>query len=274
MTDRRSMFFNSTSIAWQRVLLALLLAEFLIFVLSGVSFSFLHGAVFFNYGVDFFFGIFYFTSLPQLIVAHHWLGIMADVSILLLLIWLIKNPQQNRVALLLAFLMLLYYLTLMGYLNHRNFHTGFVLVLFPYLFRSIKARHFGYEACRYFLLFFYASAAFFKILYGSFTHMDHLSVNIAKQFAPYFTEGNTGIRTTFNAYLVNHASLGYVLLILSLLAELMAVAGFFTKRWDKMIGLSLLLFHFVNWFIMDLAPFGQISFISLLFVRRAFPDSK
>lgn len=258
----------------QRMLLLLLLAEFLVFVFSGVSFSFLHGAVFFNYGVDAFFGIFYLASIPQFMVAHQWAGIAGDASIILLLLLLIKDPRRNYVALLLLLLLFLFYVTLMGYLNHRNFHIGFVVVLFPFLFGSVRSRHFAYEATRYYLLFFYASAALFKILLQSFSHTDHLSTGIVQQYAPYFAEANTGIRTQFNLYLIHHPNTGFVLLLLSFIAELVAVAGFFTKRFDKLIGISLILFHCVNWFIMDLAPFGQLAFISLLFMQKAFPPKK
>ncbi len=131
-----------TVLRLQRMLLLLLLAEFLVFVFSGVSFSFLHGAAFFNYGVDAFFGIFYFASIPQFIVAHQWVGIMADASIILLLLLLIKDPRKKNIALLLMFLLFLYYVTLMGYLNHRNFHIGFVVVLFPFFIRVSKVKAF------------------------------------------------------------------------------------------------------------------------------------
>jgi len=265
---------NAPGLASQKMILVILLAEFLVFIISGVSFSFLHGAVFIHYGVDIFFGLLYFASIPQFIVSHQWLAVAADVSIVSQLLLLIRNPLRNRLAVWLMLLLFLYYVTLMGYLNHRNFHTGFVLVLFPFLFAAAKSRYFAYEATRYFLLFFYASAAFFKLWYGAFNHADHLSISVADQFAPYIVESNIGIRTAFNEYLVNTPGVGFVFLLLSFVAELVAVAGFFTKRFDKLIGISLLAFHVANWFVMDLAPFGQIAFISLLFVQKAFVDKQ
>lgn len=258
----------------QRQLLLILLLEMLLFVFSGTSFSFLQGAAFFNYGVDVFFGIFYFTGLPQFMVSHLWAAVAADAAIFVLLLWLIKEPFRNRIAAVLMFLLFLYYVTLMGYLNHRNFHIGFAIVLFPFLFSKTRSRYFAYEALRYFLLFFYSSAALFKIIYGSFNHWDHLSRSVVGQYAPYFVEGNTGVRTQFNLYLIHHPKTGFVLMVLSFIAELVAFAGFFTKRFDKLIGICLVLFHLVNWFIMDLAPFGQLAFISLLFFRNAFEDRK
>lgn len=258
----------------QRIVLLLLLSEFLLFVVSGVSFSFLHGAVFFDNGIDIFFGIFYASSLPQWMVSHQWLGILADVLIIVCLLLLVKDPRRNGIALALFFLLFLYYVTLMGYLNHRNFHIGFVVVLFPFLFAAVTARRLAYEFTRYYLLFFYASAALFKIIYHSFEHTGHLSGSILQQYAPYFIEGNTGVRTSFHLYLINHPQVGFILLIGSFAAELLALAGFFTRRLDRYIGISLLLFHLANWFIMDLAPFGQLAFISLLFMQHAFPENK
>lgn len=267
---------NSTSISpgytQQRILLCILLAEFLLFIFSGVSFSFLQGASFFTYGVDIFFGIVYFTSIPQFIVSQQWLAIAIDASIIILLLALIRNPGRNKIAVVLMLLLFIFYVTLMGYLNHRNFHIGFVVVLFPFIFSSTRSKYFAYEILRYYLLFFYCSAAIFKIIYGSFNHADHLSVSVLNQFTPYFVESNLGPRTEFNLFVIHNVEIGLALMILSFIAELAAAVGFFTKRFDRLIGFSILLFHLVNWFLMDLAPFGQLAFISLLFVGRAFSE--
>ena len=48
------------------------------------------------------------------------------------------------------------------------------------------------------------------------------------------------------------------------------IIGFVTKKYDRLLAILLLGFHFMSWLIMDIAPFGQVGFISLLFLSRQF----
>ncbi len=255
-----------------RGILLVLFAEYLCFIFSGVSFSFLHDNSFFSLGVDPLSWVFYALKLPQFILHHKWAGILADGLIVFFFICLLYNPLQNRIALALMLLLLLFYITLTGYHTHRNFQTGFFLALLPFIFISRKNKVMAFEACRYFLLFFYFSSAIFKLLNPSFFNASHFTPILVQQFAPYFLEGNTGFRTNANLFLVGHPVHAQWLLIAAFLAEFITVVGFFTKRFDNYLGICLLTFHLVNWFIMDIAPIGQLGFIGLLFISNYFKE--
>ena len=251
-----------------RILFCIVLFEYLLFIFSGVSFSFLYGNNFFSLEVDPASWLFYLAKIPQFIAKNQWFGISLDVLIVVMLFLIIRNPFNYKVAAFLFILLLLFYITLMGHLAHRNYQFGFFMVFVPFLFAKETNKYFAYEAARYFLLFFYFSAAVLKVYNHSLSDPAHFSHLISGQFTPYFLEGNTGLRTTINLYLANHTSISHFLFILSFVIELTTIAGFFTKRFDKWIAVLLLLFHFSNWFIMDIAPFGQIAFICLLFLSR------
>jgi hypothetical protein len=210
----------------------------------------------------------YLFKIPQFITGNHWAGIMADTSIVILILLLIRDPWNNKIPVLLFILLLLFYVTLMGHLAHRNYQVGFFMVMIPFFFRSETNKVYAYEATRYFLLFFYVSAAVLKLSNHALTEQAHFSHLLSGQFTPYFLEGNTGLRTSVNLYLINHPATAYILYIASFVAELSALAGFFTKRFDKWIAIVLLVFHFGNWFIMDIAPLGHVAFICLLFLSR------
>ena len=251
-----------------RIVFSIVLMEFLLFVISGVSFSFLAGNNFFSLEADPVPWLFYFLQIPQFITAHQWLGISLDIAIIALFLLVIRKPFNNRLAIILFILLLLFYVTLMGHLAHHNYQFGFCLVFIPFLFSNELSKKFAFEATRYFMLFFYLSAALLKIYYGNFTNPAHLSNLISGQFTPYFLEGNTGIRTEVNLFLINHTAVSQFLFIASIILELVIIVGFFTKRYDKGIAILILLFHFCNWFMMDIAPFGQIGFVCLLFLSK------
>jgi len=259
---------NHTFINKLRMVFCIVLLEWLLFIFSGISFSFLHGNGFFSLEVDPVSWLFYFLRIPQFITEHLWLGITLDIAIVALLLLFIRDPFNSRIAILLFILLMLFYVTLMGHLVHRNYQFGFFMIFIPFLFHKEMNRQYAFEATRYFILFFYFSAAVLKFTNAALSDPAHFSHLASGQFTPYFLEGNTGLRTTVNLYISSHPAFSYSLFIISFVIELMVVVGFFTKRFDKWIAAFVLLFHFANWFLMDIAPFGQVGFICLLFLSR------
>ena len=269
-------FINKSFTRKFRILFCIVLFEYGLFIFSGASFSFLYGNHFFSIEADPAFWAVYLLKIPQFITGHQWLGITLDCTIVILLLLIIRNPFNNRLAILLFLLLFLFYTTFMGYLAHRNYQVGFFMVFIPFFFKSEINKTYSYEATRYFLLFFYVSAAILKLSNHSLMSQAHFSHLLSGQFTPYYLEGNTGFRTQVKLYLINHPSVSYTLYLASFIAELSAVIGFLTKRFDKYIAIFILVFHFSNWFLMDIAPFGQVAFICLLFLSREMKlqDSK
>ena len=226
---------NSTFINKLRLLFCIVLFEYLLFIFSGVSFSFLFGNNFFSLEVDPVSWIFYLARIPQFITTHQWFGISLDVLIVVLLLLIIRNPLNNRLAMPLIILLLLFYITLMGHLAHHNYQFGFFMVFIPFMFIKEGNKYFAWEAVRYFLLFFYFSAAVLKIYNHALSDPAHFGHLISGQFTPYFLEGNTGLRTNLNLYLSSHPPVSHILFIASFVIELATIAAFFTKRFDSMM---------------------------------------
>lgn len=259
---------NPITLRKTRIICCVLLIEILLFIFSGTSFTFLTGDKFFSIEVDPVFIMFYLAKIPQLILQHQWLGILLEVTIIAFLLLLIRNPFDYRVSIPLFVLLMLFYVTLMGHLAHRNYQSGFFIILLPFLFKKGLNKKMAYEAVRYFILFFYLSAAILKISNNALAQTDHFSHLLSGQFTPYFLEGNTGVRTSVNVYLISHPITSYILFLCSFILELITVVGFFTKRFDKWLAVALLLFHTGNWFVMDIAPFGQIALVCMLFISN------
>lgn len=253
-----------------RILVSILFIEYLIIFFSGVSFFNLNGNSFFSLGIDPFFWMVYLFQLPQAILNNTWLSILCDASILLCFILLIYDPFRNKIAAILFLLLLVFYMTVMGLIGTRNYMTGFFLVLFPFLFSTEKNRQISFEVLRYFLLFFYFAAAIIKIQQHHIYDIHYFSNILINQFTPYYLENNVSLRTTANLYLIAHSGISRMLFLSGTLLEFISIVGFFTKRFDRYLACIILLFHFANWFIMDIAPVGHIAFICTLFFSQKF----
>lgn len=262
--------YDSVFLAQLRFIFCIVLLEYLLFIFSGVSFSFLQGDTFFSFGVDPASWFIFLTGLPQYIITHHWLAVLIDTLTIFFLLLFVRDPLNNKIALILLILLFFFYISLMAYLTHRNFQTGIFLVFVPFIFGKSRNRLFSFEAVRYYMLLFYISAAVLKISSKAWLHSEHFSHMISQQFATYFVEGNTGTRTSVNIFMAGHPGFTYVLYIASIVIEGIALIGFFTKRFDSWLAIAFLGFHFLNWVIMDIAPLGQIGFICLLFISRRF----
>ena len=253
-----------------RIILSILFFEYLIILFSGISFTHLKGDALFSIGVDPFFWVVYIAKIPQTILQNTWLALLCDAGIILAFIILIYNPLKNKIALWLFCLLLIFYMTYMGLISSRNYMTGFFLVLIPFLFRGNKSREISFELIRYFLLFFYVSAAAIKIQQSNIYSINYFSNILINQLTPYYLEQNLSIRTDVNLYLIAHPLLARILFLSGTILEFLPLIGFFTKRFDLQLAFLMLVFHFTNWFIMDIAPIGQIAFIYTLFVSKKF----
>lgn len=253
-----------------RVIFAILFFEILIYFFSNIYISTFVNNTFIGFEQDPLLWFLYFTGLPQLILSSIFASCFIDVSILLLILLLIFKPLNNWIALLLFILLFIFYAIFTAHLGHRNYQSGYLLVLLPFLFKDVKNKQIVFEFTRYFLLFFYVSAAFFKLKSESLFSIDHLSHAVVNQFTPYFLENSNSIRIDFNLFLITHYKVASFLYIGATILELAAIMGFFTKRCDNYLAIIFLLFHFTNWFIMDIAPIGQIAFICTLFFSKSF----
>ena len=253
-----------------RIIIAILIVEVLVYFFCNIRIAAFQQNTFIGFEQDPLLWFIYFTGLPQFIVGNIFISYFIDVSILLLLTALIFKPLKKWLALVLFIFLFLFYCIFTAHLGHRNYQSGYLLALLPFLFVREKNKQIVFEFTRYFLLFFYVSAAYFKIKSGSIFNPDHLSHAVTNQLTPYFLEHTYSVRTSFNLYLISHHNFAQSLYFGSVIFEFIVIVGFFTKRYDSYLAIAILIFHCTNWFIMDIAPIGQIAFICTLFFSQKF----
>ena len=253
-----------------RIILSILLFELIIYFFCNIHVSAFVKNTFIGFEQDPLLWLIYFTGLPQFVLSNIFLSCFVDISILFFIGAIIFKPLNKWIAIGLFILLFVFYAVVTAHLGHRNYQSGYLLVLLPFLFSNVKSKQIVFEFTRYFLLFFYVSAAIFKYKTGSLFNNDHFSHAVLNQFTPYFLEQSFSIRTSFNLFLITHHNFASFLFIGATILEFVTIVGFFTKRFDSYLAIFILLFHFANWFIMDIAPIGQIAFICTLFFSKKF----
>ncbi len=246
----------------ERIIFIALLLEYVWICLSGGGFSSLANAPLFSIGVDPFFAFFYYLQIPQFILRHSFVCISLDLIIIALCLFVLFLKRfQIFILSFLLLILCIHYITLTGYIGHRNFQSGYVWICLPFLFSKEKNRNLIWEFLRYYIIFFYTSASFLKVYYGGIFDSNYVQHILSSQLLPYYAEGNHSWVTSINSYLIKHKGFAHFLYVGGWLIELLPVIGFFTKKYDWILFSLLLLFHFINWIIMDIAPIGQITLL-------------
>ena len=117
---------------FRKGLFSIILIEFICFIISGVSFQGLHHVVYFNFGIDPIYWLFFLLEIPQLIYNHHEMGLILDMIILLLLLHSVFIKENKYINWSLFILLMLYYVSLTATLGHRNYQTGFFIMIIPF----------------------------------------------------------------------------------------------------------------------------------------------
>jgi hypothetical protein len=65
---------------------------------------------------------------------------------------------------------------------------------------------------------------------------------------------------------MQHVGFSHAVFVLAILLQLAFVIGFFTKRCDKLLAVFLLVFHLMDWLIMNLGIFMGMCIMAYLFV--------
>ncbi len=146
---------------------------------------------------------------------------------------------------------------------------GFVgYMLFPILFLGLKESTFTYlwEALRYFFLFFFASAGCWKIVQGGVFNLHQMSAILRNQHLDLLTIHAGGTYEHFIGWLIIHPVISYGLYLCGTLAELSFLVGFFTRKWDRVLGLTFIVFLVLDKFLMGIDYMDSLLLGLTLFI--------
>ena len=148
-------------------------------------------------------------------------------------------------------------------------------LLFPLLFLTVQLRLFYivFHALRYFLLYIFTSAAIWKVVQGGLFNLEQMSGVLLFQHKDYLASSPDYWFSHLIYWLVNHTSVSYCLYLAATFLEIFFVIGFYTKKADRFLLVSLVLFMLMDLFIMripywELMPFG----LTLVFSGYTIPD--
>jgi hypothetical protein len=143
-------------------------------------------------------------------------------------------------------------------------------MLFPILFITKKEKTFAllFDGLRYFFLFFFASAAAWKIGQGGIFNIDQMSAVLLFQHNQLLTNSPGYWQTNILYYLIQHPVLSYCIYLSAAILEASFIIGFFTKKVDRLLVWIFIVFLIADYFIMRI-PYFEVSALLLTLMLKS-----
>ncbi len=228
--------------------------------------------VFFLNRLDLTLNLFFVTGIQQAIKNNYGIQLLFDLLYLLLpllTLGFINSRRGGIMAALHAVFNLVYALLLSSFtpLSIAGF-AGWILLPWILVPSSAKGFYFMMHAMRYIFLIFFFSAGLWKIRTGALFHSGQMSAILVHQHAVYLADAPGNWFSRIIQYLIMHKNISYLLYLLVTLLELVFVAGFFTKKYDRWLAGFFVLFVLFDFVLMRINYFAWVAFLGCFWFSR------
>lgn len=233
---------------------------------------------FFYIRQDVFTWLFMQTGLHQLLLNNTPGFIMMDTLFYSMpVIYLLTYKLRHNLSSMVAILMLLInftYIQCYTLYPINSIESYIAWLLFPVVFIPTKEETFRllFKGLRYFLLFFFASAAVWKFVQGGIFNMSQMSGVLLYQHNQQLTNSPGYWQTDLYMFLIQHSTIAYLLYFGATLLELTFITGFFTAKYDRILVVLAIIFLLTDHLIMRI-PYYEISALLLPLLLKS-PENK
>ncbi|MGB1248167.1 MAG: hypothetical protein ACPG4Z_04730 [Chitinophagales bacterium] len=217
-------------------------------------------------GIDNTFWFFHLLQLPQFITVNFWAAISFEIVICIIALFCIQFSQKKLFSVLFFLLYLLYYIAFdSSQAKHNHLNIGLLLMSFVFCFKKDKNIQLLWEGLRYYLLFIFVSAAFWKISRAAIFEIEHMSSILTNQHIYILLQKPQSFYAQFLSFLIENVWLSQSLFVIATILELILIVGFFIKKYDKALFFIICLFLVSNYFLMSI-NYIELSIMLLTFI--------
>lgn len=197
-----------------------------------------------------------------------WIVFDASFYVLPLLYWLTYRKNM-KAATALAFAMLIVnwvYVECYTLYPANSIESYIAWLLFPCLFATASLKSFYYvlHGLRYFFLYFFVSAAVWKVVQHGVFNLEEMSGVLLYQHKEYLASSPHNWYSAIIYWLINHPVISYVLYAAAAICEGYFIIGFFTKKYDRYLIAIFGLFLIMDVLIMRIPYWEVCPFILVL----------
>jgi len=208
---------------------------------------------------DLFTWLFMQTGLHQWLLQNKGGLLLFDIAFYSMpMLLLLANSYKKNATSFIAIIMLLVnwcYIQCYTLYPVNSIESYVAWLLFPIAFIPKREKIFLllYEGLRYFLLFFFASAAVWKFVQSGIFNVSEMSGILLYQHNQMLINSPHYWLSGLYLYLIQHSMLSYCLYCSLAIIELFFAIGFFTKKYDGILIIAFIVFLIADYFIMRIS---------------------
>lgn len=256
----------------KRILLCRIVFCFILFVLiylsiSNTLFHQLQSPVLKYPYVDPVYWLMHLLRIPDVIISNYTVAYVFDILLFASCISIIIYPLKRIFIIVFLLTYFVYFITFNSYGGHHTHAgVGILLVSIPFLFRKNITFSLAWQALRYYTLFIYVSAFFWKLFRLSFMNQDQGLLILKNNLAAYLYYNPGNALSKFYWWLLQNPVWVNAMYIGGFILEGIFIIGFFTKRYDKYLLFFSLIMVIGFWLLAD-ALFFQLLILSFTLVN-------
>ncbi|PCJ87471.1 MAG: hypothetical protein COA57_04665 [Flavobacteriales bacterium] len=195
----------------------------------------------------------HYLQVPQILAGNHWLAVLFDGCLFLTAILSLGFAKNRFPPLLFWVLFAVYFITFHSYfVHHGHSLVGVIFITIPFFAKSAKSFSLLFAGVRFYTLFIYVSAAFWKIFRGSVFESNQMVNMLKEQNISVMINNPDSLQAGITTFFVNHPDFTFGLGMVAMLLQLFFIVGVFTRKFDMLLILSGIIFHLGTYILMDI----------------------
>lgn len=198
------------------------------------------------------FHIFQLFRLQDWLVANTVVALIFDSLLLFSFVWVFIQPKHHWINILAFILFFIYSVASPVNLAFpAHYLSGMVVMSFLLLCNSSYSSSFGIQGLRYYVLWVYASAFLWKMWNGALWDWNTGTAVLQSNLAQYLYLNPNSLMSDFYYWVLQNPNLVNVIAISTYLLEAVFIVGFFTKKYDYILMLFIIVIHFGLYLAVD-----------------------
>ena len=223
--------------------------------------------------VDPTFWIMHLLNIPEFISSNYTIAWIFDSVLFLSCIMVIIFPKNKWMIGIFILFYFNYYIIFNSFGAHHT-HALIAVLITPVAFLfSKKSFFYAWEGLRYFLLFSYSAAFFWKFFRLSWLNNNQGILIIKKNLTPYLYFNPDSFLSKIYTWLLDNPAFTNTIFISGFIIEGLFIIGFFTKKYDRYLFFLSIILPVGFWFFADALFFEQLI-LSLTLLKIKSKESK
>jgi hypothetical protein len=152
--------------------------------------------------------------------------------------------------------------------------TAWMFVPLVFASSNIRTNYYLLHIVRILFLLIFFSTALWKVRAGGVFNAEQLSAILLRQHASLLLSDASSWFSQLVLFLIGNKALSYTIYLLAFLLEFIFVIGLFTRRYDRLLIVSFVLFLVFDYLLMEINYFPWTPFLGcLIFSRLEEPGS-